>query len=318
MNRDNRLIVGSRKSDLALWQAAFVKNEIEKSNRHVEVVIEKIETTGDKILDVALSKIGDKGLFTKELEAALLNGQIDLAVHSLKDLETEMPAGLELCAVTKRHSVEDVLIAREPGTTIEQLPDGATVATGALRRRSQLKNLRPDIHIADIRGNVPTRIQKFLDSSWDALILARAGVERLKMNRHISSVIDIGKMLPAVGQGALGLQIKAGNRFAADTVQSLHDEKTYLAVTAERSLLKTLQGGCQVPIGAYGEVRPDGLYLSAMVGSIEGDVTWRMNIRGEKTEAIKFGETLANNLLNAGARDILNDIYLQRRPGLSG
>jgi len=315
LKRDNRLIVGSRKSDLALWQANFVKNEIEKSNRHIEVVIKTILTKGDKILDVALSKIGDKGLFTKELELELLNGNIDLAVHSLKDLETEMPAGLKLCAVTKRHKVEDVLIAREPGMTIDKLPNGATVATGALRRRSQLKNIRPDIHIVDIRGNVPTRIQKFLDSTWDALILARAGVERLKMDQYISSFIDIEKMLPAVGQGALGIQIKAGNRFAEDIVQSIHDENTYLAVTAERSLLRTLQGGCQVPIGAYGEVRPEGLALWAMVGSIDGDVAYRMNIKGDKAQAAKLGQALAKQLLEAGARDVLKDI---RKGGFSG
>lgn len=300
--------MGSRKSDLALWQANFVKNEIETANPQVEVVIKKIVTRGDKILDVALSKIGDKGLFTKELEEALLNGQIDIAVHSLKDLETEMPEGLTLCAVTRRHKVEDVLIARQPGMTIDRLPVGATVATGALRRKSQLKNLRPDIKVVDIRGNVPTRIQKFLDSSWDGLILARAGVERLKMERYISSFINIEQMLPAVGQGALGIQMKSGNRFAADVVEPIHDEKTCLAVTAERALLKALKGGCQVPIGAYGEVRSDALHLSAMVGSIEGDIAYRLNVKGDKSKPAELGIALANNLLAAGARDVLQVI----------
>lgn len=308
LKKDKVLVLGSRTSDLALWQTHFVKNEIEKFNKEVEVLIKPITTKGDKIIDIALSDIGDKGLFTKELELELLNGNIDLAVHSLKDMETVIPEGLKLGAVTKRHNAEDVLIARKPGTTIDTLPSGATVATGSLRRRSQLKNLRPDIEVSDLRGNVPTRIQKFLDSDWDAIILARAGVERLKLERHISSTIDIKQMLPAVGQGALGIEIRKGDRFVENIVKSLHDNDTFLAVTAERSLLSALEGGCQVPIGAYAEIQTNRLHLSAMVGSLDGKTAYRMNLKGSIDDPEKVGRTLANNLLEAGARKILDGI----------
>lgn len=304
-----KLIIGSRSSDLALWQAYHVKSELEKRNKGLTVEIKLVKTKGDKILDVALSKIGDKGLFTKELEIHLLNKTIDIAVHSLKDLQTDIPEGLKLAAVTKRHEVEDVLIARKKGMTIAKLPDGATVATGSLRRRSQLQHLRPDIKIVELRGNVPTRIQKFIDSKWDAIILARAGVERLKLKKHISSFISIEEMLPAVGQGALGIEIHKDNKFAFDIIQSIHDENTYAAVLAERALLKALEGGCQVPIGAFAQVRPNGLYLDGMVGALDGSVTFRKTVRGKKSDAVKLGKSLAKDLLKAGAKEILNEIY---------
>ena len=305
----NKLIIGSRSSKLALWQSNFIKSEIEKQSEDISVEIKKIKTKGDKILDVALSKIGDKGLFTKELENELLYGTIDIAVHSLKDLETIIPEGLKLAVVTKRHKVNDVFIAKKPGITIDTLPKGATVATGSLRRKSQLQHLRPDITVLDLRGNVPTRIQKLLDSDWDAIILACAGVERLNLVEHISSYIPINQMLPAVGQGALGIEIKKGNQFAVNAIQSLHDENTYLAVTAERSLLRALQGGCQVPIGAYADVISDKLKISAMVGSINGDTVIKKEITGDKHNPEQTGKRLANALLNAGAKDILDEIY---------
>jgi hydroxymethylbilane synthase len=304
-----KLIIGSRSSDLALWQTNFVKREIEINNPHIEVVTKLVSTKGDKILDVALSKIGDKGLFTKELELELLHGNIDIAVHSLKDLQTAIPEGLKLAAVTKRHNVEDVLIARTHGTTIKTLRHGAVVATGSLRRRSQLKYIRPDITVVDLRGNVPTRIQKFIDSDWDAIILARAGIERLKMGKHISSYIDVDEMVPAVGQGALGIEIKEDNRFADDIIQSIHDEKTFLAVSAERSFLKTLEGGCQVPIGAFAEIKPNGLYLTGIVGAVDGQIQFKRKIRGSKKDPEETGQVLANILLDVGAKDILDEIY---------
>ncbi|PKL88366.1 MAG: hydroxymethylbilane synthase [Ignavibacteriae bacterium HGW-Ignavibacteriae-2] len=304
------LIIGTRSSELALWQANFVKKELEKINKNIKVELHLVKTKGDKILDVALSKIGDKGLFTKELEIALLSGEIDIAVHSLKDLQTDIPKGLKLAAVSKRHEVEDVLIARKKGMTIEKLPEGATVATGSLRRRSQLKHLRPDLNIVELRGNVPTRIKKFLESDWDAIILARAGIERLKLKKHISSVIDKSLMLPAVGQGALGIEIKSDNKFAEEVVKTLHDDHSYYAVLAERALLKSLEGGCQVPIGAYAEVRSNGLYLEGIVGSVDGTITFRKQVRGKKTDAEKLGRSLASDLKKAGAKKILDEIYL--------
>ena len=313
MKEKQTLIIGSRGSKLALWQAEHIKKELEKKNKQIKVEIKIIKTKGDKILDVALSKIGDKGLFTKELEQKLLDGTIDIAVHSLKDLQTEIPKGLKLACVTKRHDVEDVLIGRKKGMTIEKLPEGATVATGSLRRRSQLKHLRPDIKVVELRGNVPTRIEKFTKSKWDAIILARAGVERLKMKKHVSSIIDKEEMLPAVGQGALGIEIKAGNKFAEEAVKILHDENTFHAVTAERALLKALEGGCQVPIGAFGEVRTNGLYLDALVGSVDGSITFRKKIRGSKANAEKLGKQLAKDLKKAGANKILKEIYEEAR-----
>lgn len=308
-----KLIIGSRASDLALWQANFVKKELTKKNKNVTVEIKIIKTKGDKILDVALSKIGDKGLFTKELEHELLKGTIDIAVHSLKDLQTEIPQRLKLACVTKRHEVEDILIARKKGMTIDKLPEGATVATGSLRRRSQLKHLRPDIKVVELRGNVPTRIQKFIDSDWDAIILARAGVERLKLKKHISSYLPLDEFLPAVGQGALGIEIRSDNKFAEDVIKSIHHDDTYSAILAERTLLKTLEGGCQVPIGALAEVKSNGLYLDGMVGSVDGSITFRKRMRGSKSAPEKLGKALARDLSKAGAKKILNEIYAETR-----
>ncbi len=304
-----KIIIGSRGSELALWQANFIMREIEKKNKNVKVEINIIKTKGDKILDVALSKIGDKSLFTKELEVELLAKRIDLAVHSLKDLQTQLPAGLKLAAVTKRHNVEDVLIARKKGMTIQSLPDYAVVATGSLRRKSQLLHLRPDITVLDLRGNVPSRIQKFLESEWDAIILARAGVERLNLKKHISSFISKEDILPAVGQGALGIEIHQDNKIVEEILRSVHHDETYKAVIAERALLRTLEGGCQVPIGALAEVKSRGLYLDAVVGSLDGSITYRKKLRGSKNDPEKLGETLAKNLLKAGAKGILEEVY---------
>lgn len=309
----NKIVIGSRGSELALWQANFVKKELEKKNKNVSVEIKIIKTTGDKILDVALSKIGDRSLFTKELEVELLNKKIDLAVHSLKDLQTVIPKGLKLSAVTKRHNVNDVLIARKKGTTIFNLPENAVVATGSLRRRCQLLHIRPDLNIVELRGNVPSRIKKFLESDWDAIILARAGVERLKLNKYISSIIKTDLMLPAVGQGALGIETRADNKIVNEIVKSIHHENTYKAVSAERALLKTLEGGCQVPIGAFAEIKKTGLQIDALVGSLDGSITYRKKIRGSKNNPEKLGKNLANELLKAGAKTILEEIYKSAR-----
>lgn len=313
MNKKIKVVIGSRGSDLALWQANYIKKELERKNRNIVVDIKIINTKGDKILDVALSMIGDKSLFTKELEIQLLEKKIDLAVHSLKDLQTQIPDGLKLSAVTKRHGAEDVLIAGKKGITILNLKEGATVATGSLRRECQLLNLRPDIKTVDLRGNVPTRIEKFLKSDWDAIILARAGVERLKLKKYISSYIPTDLMLPAVGQGALGIEIHKDNLFIDELLQKIHHEDSYSAVLAERSLLKTLEGGCQVPIGAFAEVKPNGLYLDAMVGSLDGTITFRKRLRGSKNKPELLGKSLAIDLLKAGAKSVLKEIYNSSR-----
>ena len=308
-----KIIIGSRGSQLALWQANFVKRELGKADKSISIEIRIIKTKGDKILDVALSKIGDKSLFTKELETQLINRKIDLAVHSLKDLQTQLPKELMLAAVSKRHPVEDVLIARKKGTTLDKLKENAAVATGSLRRRCQLLHLRPDVKVVELRGNVPSRIEKFLKSDWDAVILARAGVERLDLKKYISSYIDTNLILPAVGQGALGIETHIENTFVNDLLQTLHDENTYKAVLAERSLLRTLEGGCQVPIGAYAQVKPNGLYLDALVGSLDGSVTFRKKVRGTKDQPEKIGKLLAKDLIKAGAKEILDEIYKTAR-----
>ena len=307
--KKEKLVIGSRGSELALWQANFVKKELERKNKNLSVEIKIIKTKGDKILDVALSKIGDKGLFTKEIENELLNRNIDIAVHSLKDLQTDIPDGLKLAAVTKRHNVEDVLIARKKGIRIKDLKENAVVATGSLRRKAQLLHLRPDLKIVDLRGNVPTRIKKFIESDWDAIILARAGIERLKMNKYISSIISTEEILPAVGQGALGIEIHKENIFAEKILKSINDKNTFIAVRAERALLKYLEGGCQIPIGAFAEVKPNGLYLDAVIASIDGTITFRKKIRGSKNNPEKLGIELAKDLLKAGASEILKEIF---------
>lgn len=313
MREKRVLIIGTRKSDLAIWQANYVKKEIEKKNKNITVELKYIITKGDKIVDVALSKIGDKGLFTKELETALLNGEIDIAVNSLKDMQTTIPKGLKLAAVTGRHNAEDVLIGRKKGMTIKKLPDNAIVATGSLRRKSLLLHMRSDIRIKELRGNVPTRIKKFEASNWDAIILARAGVERLGLKKHISSIIPLEEILPAAGQGALGIEIASKNRFAETIVKSINHDNTYRSVLAERAFLKALEGGCQVPIGAYAYVGVNGLYLEGVVGSIDGSITFRKRIKGRKVDAEKLGRQLAGDLKRAGAKKILNEIYSEQR-----
>ena len=305
----NKFIIGSRGSDLALWQANFIKGELEKNNEKISVKITIIKTKGDKITDVALSKIGDKSLFTKELENELLENDIDIAVHSLKDLQTRLPEGLKLAAVTKRHPIEDVLIAKEKDVTLKTIRKNGVVATGSLRRRSQLLNLRPDINVVELRGNVPTRIDKFLKSDWDAIILARAGVERLGLEKNISSFISKNEILPAVGQGALGIEIRESDKDTAGILKPIHDQETLFAVMAERSLLKTLEGGCQVPIGTYSEIKGDELFLKAYVGSVNGLIAFRDSISGKKEDAEKLGKDLANKLLNTGAKEILDEIF---------
>ena len=311
MNR--KFVIGSRGSELALWQANFIKSELEKNNNNISVEIKIIKTTGDKITDVALSKIGDKSLFTKELENELLNNNINIAVHSLKDLQTQLPRELKLGAVTKRHPVEDVLIAKEKNISLKNLKKKAVVATGSLRRKSQLLNIRPDINVVELRGNVPTRIEKFLNSEWDAIILARAGVERLGLEKNISSFIDADEILPAVGQGALGIEIRESDKETENILKQIHDQETYYAVLAERSLLRTLEGGCQVPIGTYSEIKVNELFMKAYVGSVNGKIAFRDNISGNKNDAEKLGKQLADKLLNAGAKGILDEIFKTAR-----
>ncbi|MFQ3599011.1 MAG: hydroxymethylbilane synthase [Chloroherpetonaceae bacterium] len=305
------VVIGTRKSPLALWQAEFVKAELQRHFPTLDFSLHHIQTTGDKILDSPLSKIGDKGLFTREIEHALLRGDIDLAVHSLKDLPTQTPDGLAISAITKREDTRDVLIAKRP-TTLLTLPKGAKIATGSLRRRSQVLALRPDLQIHDIRGNLNTRFKKFFDSDFDAMLLAYAGVHRLGMDAHISELLSHELVLPAVGQGALAIETRNNDPDIISMVERLNDHETELATKAERSLLRTLEGGCQIPIGAFGAFETGQFTLSAFVGSLDGKETLRQTLVKSNVTCISDAETagieLAERLRENGCDNILNTI----------
>lgn len=301
-----KLIIGSRGSELALWQTNFVKTKLEEFFPAINLEIKIIKTTGDKLLETALSKIGDKGLFTKQIETTLLSKEIDLAVHSLKDLQTVQPEGLCISAVSKREQPNDVLIAKK-SRSIDKLPKGARVATGSLRRRSQLLNYRPDLEIHEIRGNVPSRIRKFEESDLDAMILAFAGIHRLRLDDHIAEIIPFDIMLPAVGQGAMAVEIREQDTELKEILKVLDDEETHLCVTAERAFLRTLEGGCQVPIGANAMIEKGVIRLEGMVGNLDGSINMREKISGEKRDAAMLGERLARTLIEKGANEILEN-----------
>ena len=301
----NHLTIGTRGSDLALWQSNNVATMLRESHPHLEVSLEVIETKGDKVLDVALSKIGDKGLFTKELERGLLEERVDLAVHSLKDMQTHLPEGLTLGAITERAAPEDVLVARSD-MTIDNLPEGGTVATGSLRRRAQLLAFRPDLKVVDLRGNVPTRLQRYQENDWDGIILARAGLERLGLADAIAQVIPTDVMIPAVGQGALGIEIRDGDTKVASLLAPINHPVTRVAIEAERAFLRRLEGGCQAPIGAYATVHQDSVKLTGLIASLDGKEVVHDTVVGKPDDEI--GIKLAEELLAKGGKDILEQI----------
>ena len=303
---ERKFVIGSRGSELALWQTNFVKTKLEEFSPALNLEIRIIKTTGDKMLDVALAKIGDKGLFTRQIETALLSREIDLAVHSLKDLQTVQPKNLIIGAVSERELPNDVLISKYYAQ-IDELPKNAKVATGSLRRKSQLLNYRPDLQIFEIRGNVPTRLKKFEESDLDAMILAFAGIHRLKLDAHIKQIIPFDIMLPAVGQGAMAIEIRSDDDETKSLVQKLNDEATEVCTTAERSFLRQLEGGCQVPIGANARLENDKLCLEGMVGNLNGSVNLREKISGEKSEAADLGKRLAEILIGKGANKLLEE-----------
>ena len=306
MNRT--VVIGSRGSDLALWQANFVKDSLAAKFPEQHFEIKVIRTTGDAVMDVALSKIGDKGLFTQQIEEQLAGGEIDLAVHSLKDLQTEQPPGLIIGAVCERETPNDVLVAKA-AATIDELPQGGKVATGSLRRRSQLLAYRPDLEIVEIRGNVPTRLNKFDATNLDAMILAYAGVHRLGFDDRVAQLIPFDIMLPAVGQGAVAVEVRGDDKDIGEMMQAIDHPATRKAITAERAFLRKLEGGCQVPIGAYAAINEDDeVTLAGMVGSLDGKIAFRQTVTGPAVDAENLGTRLALDLIDNGAADLLDAV----------
>ena len=300
------MVLGTRGSKLALCQSEWFQSKVQEVAPEVRVLLRKIQTSGDKIVDVPLAKIGGKGLFVKEIEDALLAGEIDFAVHSLKDLQTEQPEGLTIGAVCERELPNDVLISKK-FSNMTNLPPGASVATGSLRRRSQLLNIRPDLSIVEIRGNVPTRLEKYLRSDLDGMILAYAGIHRLQLNSDMCHLIPIDTMLPAVGQGAVAVEVRQGDKQMLEMASALDHKVTRSCVTAEREFLRQLEGGCQVPIGAIASVEGEMIRLEGMVSSLDGSVIYRKAIEGKCEEADQVGRDLAQTLIGLGAERLLEE-----------
>lgn len=298
------LRIGSRGSQLALWQANHISALLSEHGHQVEIQV--IHTTGDKITDVALAKVGTKGMFTKEIEEALAAGQVDLAVHSLKDLPTELPAGFEIAAITKREAPQDAFCSRS-WANVRDLPQGARIGTSSLRRQAQLKALRADLQIYPLRGNVDTRLRKLEAGEYDAIILAAAGLKRLGKLDLVKQIIPADVMCPAAGQGALGIEVRAGDPTTRSHVAFLDDAEARAATTCERALLNKLGGGCQVPIGAFAEVREGRLHLDAVVADPDGTTVLRESREGDVPVAL--GESVGDTLLRRGGDAILEAVY---------
>ncbi|HWR54263.1 MAG TPA: hydroxymethylbilane synthase [Bryobacteraceae bacterium] len=296
------LRIGSRGSQLALWQANHIRACLEALGETCEIEI--IKTTGDKITDVPLAKVGTKGLFTKEIEEALLGGRVDLAVHSLKDLPTELPAGLALAAIPDREDPHDALV----GHTLAGLPNGAKVGTSSLRRVAQLRKARPDLVVESVRGNLDTRLRKLDEGQYDAIMLAAAGLKRLGWEHRIAERIPFKVMCPAVGQGALAIETREAG-YAREFCGKLEHRATRVAVDAERALLASLGGGCQVPIGGHAELREGQVHLLGIVGMPDGSRVIRKERRGPAANASQIGTELGEELLASGGREILELVY---------
>jgi hydroxymethylbilane synthase len=306
-----QLVIGTRGSALALWQTNWIKTRLEELHPGLKVEITIIKTTGDKLQTASLAQIGGKGVFTKELEDALLDGRVDLAVHSLKDLPTRLPDGLHLAAVTEREDVRDALIVGEPlkgaVTSISDLPDGARIGTSSLRRAAQLRHQRQDLEILELRGNVETRLRKLAEGNYEAIILASAGLLRLGFGNLITRRLDVAEMLPAVGQGALGIEARRDDDRVSALLSVLNHAPTRAETDAERALLRSLGGGCAVPIAAHAVVSGEFISLDALVAELSGGRVIRKQIQGQSLEARALGEALAGELIAAGAREILRN-----------
>jgi hydroxymethylbilane synthase len=309
-----QLVIATRQSKLALWQAEWIKSQLEQIDPEFEIELNKIKTTGDKILDVPLAQVGGKGLFVKEIEEAMLRGEADLAVHSMKDVPTELPEGLHLSTITKREDPRDAFISQISNSKFQipnflALPQGANVGTSSLRRICQLLNKRPDLKITQLRGNVDTRLRKLDEGQFDAIILATAGVKRLGHADRITEMLPTDISLPAIGQGAVGIECRVDDTFINDLLKKLNHEETSICVRAERAALKKLEGGCQVPIGAHARLIEGKLIIEGLVGSVDGKTLIKDKVEGRPEEAESLGSALAEKLLADGAKEILDEVY---------
>ena len=300
--------IGTRASLLAVTQSTWVKNQIERQHPGTTVELVKIITKGDKILDVPLAKVGGKGLFVKEIEDALLDGRVDLAVHSMKDVPAELPAGLHVAIVPEREVPFDAFISVKC-KSLAELPQGAVIGTSSLRRKSQLAALRPDLEIKDLRGNLDTRLKKLDEGVYDAIILAGAGLNRLGMQNRITALFSPEQMLPAIGQGALGIELREADSELLAGLQFLHHADTAAAVAAERAFLLRLEGGCQVPIGGFATVAGGTVNLTGLIAALDGKTVFKEQLAGPVAKAAEIGKTLAETLLAAGGKAVLDEVY---------
>ncbi|MCW8348420.1 hydroxymethylbilane synthase [Vibrio sp. ZSDZ65] len=308
MTQATPIRIATRKSPLALWQAHYVKDALIAAHPGLEVELVTMVTKGDIILDTPLAKVGGKGLFVKELEVAMLEGRADLAVHSMKDVPVDFPEGLGLVTICEREDPRDAFVSNTH-QDLDALPKGAVVGTCSLRRQCQIKERRPDIEIKELRGNVGTRLGKLDNGDYDAIILAAAGLKRLKLESRIRSFIEPEASLPAVGQGAVGIECRLDDQRLIDLLQPLNHKDTADRVLCERAMNLTLEGGCQVPIGSYSLLDGDNIWLRALVGEPDGSLIVRGEIHGKRSDAEALGIQLANQLLAQGAKDILEKLY---------
>ena len=340
----SRISIGTRGSKLALWQAEWVKSELKRIYPDLKIELNKIKTTGDKILDVPLAQVGGKGLFVKEIEEALLRHEADIAVHSIKDVPTEFPDSLYLAVICKREDPRDAFISTIRNSQFairkfKDLPDGAKIGTSSLRRSCQLLNIRPDLKIEQLRGNLDTRLKKLDEGHFDAIILAAAGVKRLGLQSRITEILPFEISLPAIGQGAIGIECRIDDRSINNLIAPLNHPETSICVKAERAFLKQLEGGCQVPIAAYARItsqksntnlppfnkggqggitNAEILIIDGLVGSIDGDRIIKGHIEGSPEHAESLGVTLAEDILSRGAKEILDEVYNKCFPGING
>ncbi len=300
--------IATRGSELALWQANHIKELIEREHRGTQVLLNIIKTTGDKILDVPLARIGGKGLFVKEIEEALLAGEADIAVHSMKDVPVVLPPELELYINPKGEEPNDAFLSVQYNN-ISDLPHGAVVGTSSLRRKLQLIRLRPDLEIKDLRGNVNTRIRKLTEGVYDAIILAKAGLKRLGLTEHLKETLPLDIMLPAVCQGVLGIEVRKDDTATKKLIDFLRDEDTAVKVAAERAFLQTLEGGCQAPIACHATLSLGTLHIHGYLSSLDGKEIYKETISGKTEDAAGLGTALARKILDTGGAKILREIY---------